>query len=57
MIDVNITTYRYVNDITQASMNKERYWLKFTLLAEFEFEKTQKSYIHVTTYAPLSNEY
>ena len=29
---VNITSWRYVNDVTQMSINKERYWLTLTFL-------------------------
>ena len=29
---MNITSWRYVNDVTQMSINKERYWLTLTLL-------------------------
>ena len=28
---MNITSWRYMNDITQTSINKERYWLTLTL--------------------------
>ena len=30
---MNITSWRYVNDVTQLSINKERYWLTLTLLS------------------------
>ena len=29
---MNITSWRYVNDITQLLINKERHWLTLTLL-------------------------
>ena len=29
---MNITSGRYVNDVTQMSINKERYWLTLMLL-------------------------
>ena len=28
---MNIRSWRYVNDVTQMSINKERYWLTLTL--------------------------
>ena len=29
---MNITSWRYMNDVTQMLINKEHYWLKLTLL-------------------------
>ena len=31
---MNLTLWRYVNDVTQLSINKERYWLTLTFLRQ-----------------------
>ena len=37
---MNIMSWRYVNDVMQMSINKERYWLTLTLLRLEELSRS-----------------